>query len=68
MADGQHSRRDGGVPAAGTGTARRASLEVTRRTLLGAVCALPVLSEVGRRRPQVNDRFFPVIPGLIRDP
>jgi hypothetical protein len=42
MAAGQHSRRDDGVPAAGT--AHRASLEVTRRTLLGAVCAAPVLS------------------------
>ena len=46
MADGQHSRTDGGVPAAGRETARRASLEVSRRTLLGAVCAAPVLSSV----------------------
>jgi hypothetical protein len=44
MAAGQHSRRDGGVPAAGRETARHASLEVTRRALLGAVCAAPVLS------------------------
>ena len=46
MADGQHSRTDGGVPAAGRETARRACPELSRRALLGAVCALPVLSEV----------------------
>lgn len=47
MADGQHSRTDGGVPAAGRETARRASLEVSRRTLLGAVCASPLLRHPG---------------------
>ena len=44
MVDGQHSRPAGGVPAAGRETARRASLEVSRRTLLGAVCTASVLS------------------------
>ena len=51
MADGQHSRTDGGVPAAGRETARpippagrRACPELSRRALLGAVCAAPVLS------------------------
>ena len=47
MADGQHSRRDGGVLAAGRETARRASLEVSRRTLLGAVCASPLARHPG---------------------
>ena len=46
MAVGQHNGSGGGVPAAGRETARRASLEVSRRTLLGAVCASPLLSPV----------------------
>jgi hypothetical protein len=50
MADGQHSRTDGGVPAVGPETARLASLEVSRRTLLGAAFAPMALS----RHPGVD--------------
>ena len=54
MADGQHSRTDGGVPAAGRETARpippavrRARPELSRRALLGAVCASPLVRHPG---------------------
>ncbi|HEX6375315.1 MAG TPA: hypothetical protein VFZ91_06305 [Allosphingosinicella sp.] len=71
MADGQHSRTDGGVPAAGRETARRASLEVSRRTLLGAVCAAPVLSPVIPAQAGTPARSAPSPspwdPGLRRD-
>jgi hypothetical protein len=67
MADGQHNGSGGGVPAAGRETARRASLEVTRRTLLGAVCASTVIpAQAGTpARPAPSPSRWD--PGLRRD-
>ena len=71
MAAGQHSQRDDGVPAARAETARRASLEVSRRTLLGAPLVPLILSGAERSRSALSKgapALAPVVPAQAGTP